>query len=304
MVIVKLWGGLGNQLFQYALYLSYKEKGVKSKLDKSFFESVHEHNGYELEKVFGLHPDYASTSEKITAKAISKFFLKPFNHPYDEKKWGYGYYNERVANLHFGYLKGYWQTEKYFKAIEEKIKKQFIFPSLTDEENITTLKKITATNSVSIHIRRGDYLHSNRDWAMNIDYYKNAIQLINQKIQDPYFFIFSDDMNWVKENIILENVVFVDWNKKENSFIDMQLMSACKHNIIANSSFSWWGAWLNANPNKIVIAPDNWVDMQGTRDVLPEEWIQLPADYFLFHFSKEAILYFNDNHFNNRTPGC
>jgi len=277
MVIIKLWGGLGNQLFQYALYLSYREKNINCKLDKSVYQTTQSHNGYELERIFNIDPQYASAVEKLAVKPISKLRYKFFNYPYDEKKWGYGYYNNRIPHLKFGYLKGYWQTEKYFKQVENKIREAFQFPALTDEANKAILKKIKETNAVSLHIRRGDYLLNDRDWSIDIAYYKNAVVYINQKVQDPFFYIFSDDIEWARENIKEPNIEFIDWNKKENSYRDMQLMSNCLHNIIANSSFSWWGAWLNPNQTKIVIAPDNWAGMEGTRNVVPKEWIQLPV---------------------------
>ena len=190
MIIIKLWGGLGNQLFQYALYLSYREKGINCKLDKSLYETEQTHNGYELEEIFNIAPIYSSAIEKGFVKSFGKLGYKLFNYPYDEKKWGYGYYNNRIPHLKFGYLKGYWQTEKYFKPIENKIRNTFQFPALIDDANNAMLKKIKETNSVSLHIRRGDYLLNNRDWAMDIAYYKNAIVFINQKVQDPFFYIF------------------------------------------------------------------------------------------------------------------
>jgi len=275
MVIIKFWGGLGNQMFQYALHLSFLQKGINSKLDKTFYQSDTVHNGFELERIFNIKPDYCSSTEKILIKPIAKIGYKLFDYPYNEKKWGYGNYNKRVANLKFGYLKGYWQTEKYFKQIENEIRDKYKFPALEDEQNMVMLKNIKETNSVSVHIRRGDYLLNNRDWAMDINYYKKAISFIHQKVPKVFFYIFSDDINWAKENIKEKNVEFISWNKNENSYRDIQLMSNCKHNIIANSSFSWWGAWLNSNENKIVIAPDNWAGMEGTRDVLPKDWIKI-----------------------------
>src|SRR2546430_286356 len=104
------------------------------------------------------------------------------------------------------------------------------------------------------------------------------MSLNNQKIPKAFYYIFSDDVVWAKENINEKNIEFINWNKNKNSYKDMQLMSNCKHNIIANSSFSWWAAWLNSNKNKIVIAPDNWAGMVGTRDILPEEWVTVKCN--------------------------
>ncbi len=276
MVIVKIWGGLGNQMFQYALYLSYKSKGVSTRLDKTFYKKIKEHNGYELERIFNIHPEYSSGISKMFIKTRGKLLSKLVKSPYKESDAMAGCYISSVVSLKSGYIKGFWQTEKYFTSIADTVREEFSFPELTDEKNISILNEIQKSNSVSIHIRRGDFLLQNRNWAININFYKNAIQFIQQKIAHPVFFIFSDDMSWVKENLQLPNSFFIDWNKGENSYKDMQLMSACQHNIIANSSFSWWGAWLNNNKEKIVLVPEKWIPtMEGTRDIIPGDWIKI-----------------------------
>ncbi|MES2430401.1 MAG: alpha-1,2-fucosyltransferase [Bacteroidota bacterium] len=276
MVIVQLWGGLGNQMFQYALHLSYLQKNISSKLDTAHYKTDNGFNGYELESIFNVKGNYTYNPERLFVKLTGKLFHKIFNAPYRENNEIFGCYTPKVADLKFGFIKGYWQTEKYFKPIENIIRKKFVFPALNDQRNIDLLHQINTTNAVSVHIRRGDYLLNNRDWAMGFNYYQKAIDLIKEKIDDPYFFIFSDDINWAKENIQEKNIAFVDWNQKEQSYIDMQLMSNCKHNIIANSSFSWWGAWLNNNSSKIVIAPDQWLPIiKGTREIIPERWIKI-----------------------------
>jgi hypothetical protein len=275
MVIIQLWGGIGNQMFEYALYRSYADKGVKVKLEWSAKKNKISYEKYKLKRVFDIDAEFCSSTEKAFIKPISKLFYKLSGRPYKETSATFGYYDKRVNDLRWGYLKGYWQCEEYFKEVEPAVRAAFRFPALTDERNIILTKKIEATNSVSVHIRRGDYLHTSRNWAMDIAYYKNALEFISGKINGVHLFIFSDDIDWAKENIKQDNAIFIDWNTGKNSYIDMQLMSACKHNIIANSSFSWWGAWLNANPEKIVIAPDTWVNMKGTRDILPASWIQL-----------------------------
>ena len=134
-------------------------------------------------------------------------------------------------------------------------------------------------NSVSIHVRRGDYLNGYYFETLgkicDIDYYKRAIALINKEVNDPYFYIFSDDPGYVAENLKIENATYVDFNRGRDSWQDMYLMSQCKHNIIANSTFSWWGAWLNTNLNKIVIAPNRWFANMDNDEIVLPEWIRL-----------------------------
>lgn len=267
---------MGNQMFQYALYVSYKHQGVSAKLDKGFYQSNHDFNGYELATVFGIQAKYSGAIETKLIKAISKLRSKLFKTPYKETEDMMCMYCEDVSGLTYGYIKGYWQSEKYFADCVDEVRKSFQFSVPTDENNIRAMQEINASNSVSIHIRRGDYLEQNRNWAIGPDYYNKAIAYMSQKVDSPRFFVFSDDMQWVKDNINIPNATYITWNKAENSFRDMQLMRSCKHNIIANSSFSWWGAWLNDNPDKIVITPDRWFPFfEGTRDVIPRQWIKI-----------------------------
>lgn len=281
MVIIQIDGGLGNQMFGYALYCSFLEKGVSAKLDLSKYNREgYAHNGYELERIFHVNAAYSSKNEREIVKSISKLMHVIFKHPYKETDQTQWIYQPAVANMKFGFLKGYWQTEKYYSNAKDTILQKFKFPALSDDQNIATLDKIKNSNSVSVHIRRGDYLLDGRSCTINIQYYKNALALINAKLSDPHFFVFSDDMEWAKKNIREQNVQFVDWNSGDKSYIDMQLMRSCQHNIIANSSFSWWGAWLNNNPAKIVIAPQQWMPhTHGTRDLIPDSWIKLPVAY-------------------------
>jgi glycosyl transferase family 11 len=280
MVIIQMDGGLGNQMFGYALYCSFLQRGTNAKLDLSKYTEGYAHNGYELEKIFNVKAAYCSPAEKKIVKPISKLMHVFFKHPYKETNQTQWTYQAPVANIKFGFLKGYWQTEDYFINAKEIIRQKFRFPALSDDANIAAFDQIKSTNSISLHIRRGDYLLDGRSCTINIDYYKNAVALINKKVTDPHFFIFSDDIEWAKENIREQNSTFIDWNSCDKSYVDMQLMSTCKHNIIANSSFSWWGAWLNNNPGKIVIAPQHWMPhTHGTRDLIPGSWIKIPVDY-------------------------
>ena len=137
-------------------------------------------------------------------------------------------------------------------------------------------------NAVSLHIRRGDYLQP-KHWATTgsvcqLSYYQNAIAEMSKRVTSPSYYIFSDDIVWVKENLPLQNAVYIDWNTGEDSWQDMMLMSHCKHHIICNSTFSWWGAWLNPGINKTVIVPNRWFQHSETPDIYPTGWIKVPVD--------------------------
>jgi len=284
MKIVKLLGGLGNQMFQYAFYRSLQNKGISVYADLSDFDEYPLHNGYELERIFNLK-----------VKKPSKFLLNLFRP--NQTKWIFRKL-KRILNLKNTYRVeenefmfdasffnnankyyfGYWQNEEYFHDIAEKIKHDFKFPKIAATENQTVLQQIVDTESVAIHVRRGDYLKDPLFGGIcTLDYYEQAILSLNSKIKDAQFFVFSDDMAWCRQNLNLKKATYIDWNKGNNSYIDMQLMSNCKHNIIANSSFSWWGAWLNNNNNKVIIAPKKWIANLTPNDcnICPKTWIKI-----------------------------
>ena len=179
------------------------------------------------------------------------------------------------------YLMGYWQSEKYFQFIEAIIRADFVFKQAMSNSNQLIANQIEQSNAVSLHVRRGDYANNPLTAATHglcsMDYYMQAIQHIGECVYEPNFFIFSDDIVWVKENLKINFPCFyVDGNYGEESYNDMRLMSLCKHHIIANSSFSWWGAWLNQYAGKIVIAPNKWFAHDtDVKDLLPESWVKL-----------------------------
>jgi len=280
MIVFQFLGGLGNQMFEYALYYNLQNKGVNCKIDLSVYEKESTHNGYELERIFKINGKYCSSLEKKYSKLISKILLVFLGQPYKEKPLQQYLYNPKIERIRIGFLKGYWQTEKYFLDVEKDIRKKFIFPELNDYKNINVAKEIGTNNSISLHIRRGDYLLGDRDCSLSIHYYQKAISYINAHIENPYFYVFSDNIEWAKENIKNINATYIDWNKKDKSYIDMQLMSMCNHNIIANSSFSWWGAWLNNHKDKIVIAPEKWMPHTNIEiELLPEKWIKIENEF-------------------------
>ena len=290
MIIVQLKGGLGNQMFQYAtgLHLSVLRK-TELKLDTSFFNipGNYTQRHYELD-VFGIKATLA-TAEEITsfrstsswryARYLQRKFPYFFNKAYIAES-GHAYHPLFVHYPKNTYLEGFWQSEKYFSSIAPAIRNTFSFKEPLNEANAALAERIKTTASVSIHVRRGDYISnpiaSGYHGICEAPYYQNAIKYLQAKHSDIHVFIFSDDLEWVKQNLKFDlPAEYINHNTGSNSHIDMQLMSLCKHNVIANSSFSWWGAWLNTNPAKIVIAPANWFTDKATdwSDVYAKSWI-------------------------------
>ncbi len=290
MIIVKLIGGLGNQMFQYATgrRLAH-ELGVDLKLDISGFNASQSRR-YDL-SVFNIQEDFISGQELVTlVPAKSGKFRRLMNcFIRDSILVEKGRveelalcFNPKVLTLSDGsYLDGYWQCEKYFIDIKEILKVEFQMKTAQDGKNKELAEMIASTDSVSIHVRRGDYLSAAHQThgLCDLNYYKSAVQLLLKTIARPSFFIFSDDIAWCREHLNLQHpTVFVDHNAPDNAFEDLRLMSQCKHNIIANSSFSWWAAWLNQHKDKIVIAPSTWfISKQfDGRDIVPSAWIKIP----------------------------
>jgi len=293
MVIIKLMGGMGNQLFQYAVGKAVSAKsGKELKMDISGYENqdaIITPRSYAL-SIFKIEEKFASAGEigkflqnknkkNISGKIKSLFFNKNSSAYFVEPKFTFNPevfdFNEPV------YLEGYWQTEKYFKDITDIIRKEFVLKDEYSIENKEITKKIKNCNAVSLHIRRGDYVTSattNKFHGIcSLDYYEKAVRHIADGVQDPNFFIFSDDIEWVKENLKIDHPAAYVSDGVLKDYEELTLMSYCKHNIIANSSFSWWGAWLNNNPEKIVIAPKQWfadtsIDIS---DVIPENWVKI-----------------------------
>lgn len=293
MIVVRLMGGLGNQLFQYAAgrALSLKHK-TELQFDLTYLKanSNQEYTQRNLElDLFDLQihevsqenlSKFKSNSffQKVTRKLFGNTFSKYHIANQDEFKFlpEFNAYSDNI------YLNGYWQSEKYFLNIRETLLKELIVKKVKSLEVINAEKEILNSTSVSLHIRRGDYVSRKESTdlhgILSLDYFYNAIKEVKKKNSEITVYVFSDDISWVKENLkITDKCVYVDFNTGDNSVFDLYLMSLCKHNIIANSSFSWWGAWLNQNPEKIVIAPKNWFAKKELKynDVIPDSWIQL-----------------------------
>jgi hypothetical protein len=280
MIIIKLLGGLGNQMFQYAFA---KHVAIKNKeplyIDLSVIERRNNIIDYTF-RDFGLNvfnAEYRILQHTTLAKGVRKIYnyFFPIQNILEQK-----YSATEVLNLHGNiYLHGFWQNENYFKDIAHILRKDFTFKTQPGELNQKMINQINAANSISVHIRRGDYVTSSIASQVHYlcpkEYYEKAVSYYIEKMNSPHFYIFSDDIHWVKENLSFgSSYTFVDYNKGKYSFEDMRLMSLCKHNIIANSSFSWWGAWLNNNPDKIIIAPRQWLKEAET-EIVPREWIKM-----------------------------
>jgi len=285
-VILKLNGGLGNQMFQWALARMIEETtDMEVYLDMSYFQKRYA-RPFEL-GIFRLEP-------KLIEDKLTKLKLEIIWRLRALLKWeeflGITLYSEAKFNFDPSitrikpntFIEGFFQSELYFKCIEKKLREDFVFAKFPDGVNSRLRNEITSENSVSLHIRRGDYVQKKRYQDVyatcSLDYYKRGVELIAQKHPNPIVFIFSDDIPWVKKNLKLPyECVYVSHNTGENSYEDMRLMSLCKHNVIANSSFSWWGAWLNTNPEKIVVAPQKWFNDENIiqTDVIPENWMRL-----------------------------
>ena len=278
MKIINISGGLGNQMFQYAFLIAMREAtGDECLMDASKFKTYNLHNGFELSEVFNISARCATKEEIKTVtryttnyklSRIYRKFLPPKKTEIIEPMPSCTYmpdiFDKAKGNL---FYEGIWQNEKYFSHVRPIILREFSYKNPMDERNKEASEKFSQKTTVSMHIRRGDYLlHKNYIGLCGIDYYSKAIEYVKKKYgNDIQFAIFSNDMSWCKENIfhLLEDYecTFVDWNKGKASYNDMRLMGYCKVNIIANSSFSWWAAYMNNNKDKEVIAPEKWTNM-------------------------------------------
>lgn len=287
-IIVKLNGRLANQMFEWAF--------VKMLCQKSGLEVLIDDSEETLKlDCFNLVTSLKTVNKPLSYKILRK--LIPFRNirnkvtalkfdkiPVINEKNFCSFQNDLLEIDKPCYIKGFFQTEKYFKDIREDLIKDFSLKVDLNEQNKKMLEKIKSTNSVSIHFRRGDYTKkrvADKYGSCSVEYYKNAVEYIMNNTEAPItLFIFSDDIEWVRNNVKFDcEIVYADINSGKQGYFDLELMKNCKHNIIANSSFSWWGAWLNENYNKIVVAPQWWMKNIDTTeeniDIIPENWIKL-----------------------------
>lgn len=290
MVIIKIEGGLGNQMFQYALYLKIKNLGINVKVDCSELKDYMDQHGLDsIFNVFHIIPDEASSRELRLLKDNQRSILDTIRRKvfgfkktyYYEKEEERGRYNGKILGWDNIYLDGYWQTYRYFDDIKNEVIDAFTFPNKINKKN-DIMKNIIKGSvcPVSIHMRLGDYCFEKNlpiyGGICTIEYYKKAINYIYTKLNNPVFFIFSNDIDAARKELgDNPEFVYVDINDEKMGWCDMMLMTQCEHNIIANSSFSWWGGYLNNNPDKIVIAPEKWVNNRKMPDICCRDWIRL-----------------------------
>jgi len=299
MIIIRMSGGLGNQMFQYALYMKLCSMGKEVK-----FDDINEYRGESARPImlalFGIDYPRASWEEIIgftdgSMNIFRRFRRKLFGRQateYFEK----GFYDPQVLNYESMYLRGEFKSEKYFADIRDKVRERYRFPSLEDMHlpdklymsTRASLEAIESTQAVSIHMYRSDSRLDEElyEGICTEKYYEGAVRFIQEKYPDAFFYIFSNEPKWVKgwvksliesqirEDMDREDVramekhfVMVEANTEHTGYLDMMLMSRCRHNVISNSSFSWWAAWLNENPDKLVVAPERWTNDIDSDDV-------------------------------------
>ena len=297
MNIIRMTGGLGNQMFQYALYLKLKTLGREVKLD-----DITEYEGRDARPlmlwIFGIEYPKATLREideitdgflKLTHRIRRKLFGRK-SMEYMEKDCNF---DEEILKREPAYLTGYFQSEKYFKDIEPLVRDSFQFSQRMwdgiSEELVGKIKfyqeQIDNTLSVSIHIRRGDYL-DNAEAYGNIctdDYYRKAVAVMRERFPEGSFFVFSNEPEWTKRWIADQygkdsGFTIIEGTDENIGYLDLYLMSRCKHHILANSSFSWWGAWLNPSADKLVIVPDRWFGNQDCADIYTEGMLKISPE--------------------------
>jgi len=295
MIIVNIIGGLGNQMFQYAFgYATSKENNTKIKLDVRGFDAyslrAYELGLFNIEENLELQSTYSFLLNQLNGKnnsPLSKASRKVlrrllrFTKFYYQENKDYTF-DEGVFNIKIDtYFYGYWQNEKYFKKYRKELLEVFTLKNL-HSKTIEYQQQIIKSEAVSLHIRRGDYVNdaftNSVHGVCDIEYYKRAVMEVLKSKKQAHFFIFSDDLDWTKGNLdFIENKTFVRLESNISDHEEMYLMSQCKYNIVANSSFSWWGAWLNQNSDKKVIAPKKWFKegKLNSKNIIPNSWMRL-----------------------------
>lgn len=291
MIIIRLKGGMGNQMFQYAMALNVAKKietelqiDLCSLLDRSKGDFVYRNYDLSIFNVndkFITNPKLIKQLSKFKSASITKYFRNKVNKNriyIKEKDFEFqsDFITKAVDNTIF---EGWFQSYRYFEPIEDLIRKEFIFKQPVLAHSQTLLANIKSSNAVCLNVRRTDFLKVDNLNTTNKNYFLNAANLIAKRVENPSFFVFSDDVEWCRENIKLEHpVTIVGHEHKGVKFGNyMQLMIACDHYIIPNSSFAWWAVWLNQKMDKTVIAPLNWFNDKNidTSDLVPDNWIRI-----------------------------
>lgn len=285
MIIIKVYGGLGNQMFQYALGLSLSQKHHHPfTIDYSYLKEANQ-SGRDFRLFsFKIQADEATPTEILRytntmQKVIDKLRASNRKKRVVEKTFTF---DPTVLEKKEGYFDGHWQSAKYFESVEGLVRKEFTLKQpLGEKASVFASHIVSLPNAVSVHIRRGDYVSIGKVAAVHgttpISYYEKALRAILEKFPDAHFFISSDDIEWAKKHFPQHHSVTFVSSPDIPDYEEMALMILCKHNIIANSTFSWWGAWLNTHKEKVVIAPKRWFldESKDTRDLIPSSWIRL-----------------------------
>lgn len=288
MIITKLKGGLGNQMFQYAIGLAVATRYRETlKVDATGYDDpryVHA-NTPRTYRLFAFNLSGGVATKEEVEKYRNPFgiiskILRAFEQRILRKN--YVDYSPSFFKKKHSYIEGYFQSEKNFLEVIDRIRKEFTLKKEFESELFLKEKNnINKEKSISVHIRRGDYAEDektkNHHGGCSSEYYKQAMDLVSSRVASPVFYFFSDDIQWVKKEFgERENFVFVSDERLED-YEELMLMSYCAHHIIANSSFSWWGAWLNPNPHKIVVAPKKWVNIEPNPqpNVIPDKWVSI-----------------------------
>lgn len=287
MVIVQLSGGLGNQMFEYALYLRLKAEGRQVKIDDSTCYGHEGERPLQLGWVFGVTYDRASEEE---IRRMTDSFPDPVSR-IRRKLLGRKNLSYREADVNFdpevlkkepALLEGCFQSERYFAPVADQVREAYCFRKerlrLSDQAEKLS-ERISDSVAVSVHVRRGDYLDASHGGMYTgictEGYYQKAMERIRKSVPDAVFYVFSNDTDWAKAHFVGKDCVVAEGGTEDTGYQDMYLMSLCQHHIIANSSFSWWGAWLGRNPEKKVIAPDRWLNGTECRDIYTENMIRI-----------------------------
>lgn len=291
MIIVRLMGGLGNQMFQYAFGRSVANRNnTELKLDVSFFDKTKPQKGHVVRNfdldIFNIKENFASPRE---ISRLSRRFKNGLLNKIANKILGQPRTFITQPHFHFSpdvyyspdnvYLSGYWQTEKYFKNIESLIRSEFTFKEDMSDKAKELLAQIRNSNSVCVNVRRGDFLTNDNLGFQDVDYFEKAEKIISERVSNPIYFVFSDEIEWCENHLkFLTPAVFVSHTFAGRKFQDyLRLMSGCKHFIIPNSSFAWWAVWFNQEKERIVIAPAIWFKDSSldTKDLIPLDWIRV-----------------------------
>lgn len=294
MIVVKLMGGLGNQMFQYAAGRSLSLRlGAELKMDRSFLDGPqtgntprsYELGGFCIREEFADPREVAELTGRETTRsrtALLRLLQKVGLSRYRTnvlRERGFRFQPEFLSVAGNVYIEGYWQSEKYFSGVSDVIRREFSIRRPLEGRDRELAGAVEGDDSVSVHIRRGDYVQ--RPETMEFhgvcgeEYYKRCVDIVSQRIRDPHFVVFTDEPGWARESFRTRHrVTFVDWNAPRPGPTDLDLMCRCRHHVLANSSFSWWGAWLGMRSGNFVLAPERWFNQpeMDTADLLPASW--------------------------------